>query len=252
MESRLTIDLNADLGETDGDLALMSVVTSANVACGGHAGDHRSMAEAVEAALVNAVVIGAHASYPDRAGFGRVDLDLRAVDVASSVAKQVTDLTEVALAHGATVAYLKLHGALYHRVGRDLECAEAILQELAEAGLGPLIVLAQPGAALMEAAGRLGWGEVEEGFCDRAYRAGGTLVDRREAGSVLEDTAAVVRQALSLAVDGGVRAADGAWVALRPGSLCLHGDTPGAITLARAIRHGLEHVGVAIKPFAGR
>jgi len=252
MPSPLRIDLNADLGETDGDLALMSVVTSASIACGGHAGDRRTMAEAVEAALVGGVVLGAHASYADRAGFGRVDLDLGVAEVAASVAEQVADLAAVASAHGTSVAYLKLHGALYHRAGRDRECAEAIVRELAIAGMAPLCVLAQPGSALMEAARGAGWEGVEEGFCDRAYRADGTLVDRREPGAVLEDAEAVVGQAVSLAVGGGIRSAGGAWVALRPGSLCVHGDTPGAIDLARAIRRGLERAGVVVEPFAGR
>ena len=139
-------------------------------------------------------------------------------------------------------------------LGEDGEAVQqhAILQALVAAGVGPLSVLAQPGAALLEAARGIGWGEVEEGFCDRAYRGDGSLVDRREAGSVFDDAEAAVGQALSLAVEGGARAADGSWVALRPGSLCVHGDTPGALTMARLIRSRLEQAGVAVEPFAGR
>jgi UPF0271 protein len=245
-----TIDLNADLGEVDGDLDLMAVVSSVNVACGGHAGDTRSMAAAVEEAIAAGVRVGAHPSYPDRAGFGRVELALRSEEIAGVVAEQVAALAAVAGAAGTTVSHLKLHGALYHRAADDAECAEVILQSLQDAGLGPLPVLAQPGAAMAAAARRRGWPSFEEGFCDRAYRSDGSLADRSEHGAVLATPAAAAAQAVEIAVLGGVHAGDGSWVPLRPASLCVHGDSPGALQMARAVRHALEDAGVVIAPFS--
>lgn len=250
MTRLLAIDLNADLGETAGDLALMSVITSANVACGGHAGDRSSMAAAVDAALAHGVAIGAHPSYADHDGFGRVELGLRPAEIASLVEEQVCYLRDVATLAGGRIAYVKLHGALYHRAGRDLECAETILEALERIGVGPSAVLAQPGAAMLTAAQGRGWVGVEEGFCDRLYRPDGTLADRLEPGSVIETPAMAARQAVSLAVDGGTFAGDGTWVALRPASLCLHGDTPDALNAARATRTALEDVGVVVASFA--
>jgi UPF0271 protein len=250
MAATPAIDLNADLGETEGDLALMSVVTSANVACGGHAGDRSSMSAAVQAALTHGVALGAHPSYADRAGFGRVELALRTREIAGSVAEQVAALRDVAVQSGAAIAYLKLHGALYHRASRDRECAEAILDALGGIDGSPSAVLAQPGAALLRAARERGWVGVEEGFCDRLYRSDGTLADRLEPGSVIASAAAAARQAVCLAAEGGVYASDGTWVELRPASLCVHGDTPGALAAARSIRSALEAAGVVVTPFA--
>ncbi|HXY43804.1 MAG TPA: 5-oxoprolinase subunit PxpA [Acidimicrobiales bacterium] len=245
------IDLNADLGETEGDLALLSVVTSANVACGGHAGDAESMTAAVESALAHGVTIGAHPSYRDRSNFGRLELELPVEEIAADVADQVEELFGLARLRGATVSYVKLHGALYHRAARDGACAEAILQALEDAGLGPLPVLAQPRAALLEAARARGWSGAEEAFCDRSYRPDGSLVDRSEPGAVLVSPSAAARQAVELALEGRVRAIDGSWLQLRPASLCLHGDTPGALEVARAARRALERAGAVLAPFAG-
>ncbi len=218
------VDLNADLGEIPGDLVLMEVVTSANIACGGHAGDARSMSEAVKAAADHGVHVGAHPSYPDREGFGRVER----YEAPEVVARQVREQVE-ALASLGEVHYVKLHGALYHRANNDPALAEAILEVL------PVHhVLAQVGALLSGARER-GWGTTEEGFCDRAYREDGTLVPRGEPGAVLEDEAEVVRQAIRLAP--------------RVGSLCLHGDTPGALAFARRVRAALEESGIEVRPF---
>ena len=245
------IDLNADLGESDGDLALMSIVTSANVACGGHAGDTASMTAAVGAARAHGVTIGAYPSYRDRPNFGRRELNVPPEKVAAEVTHQVQALCRLAELQGAAVSYLKLHGALYHRAGRDPACAEAILQSLADAGLGPLPVLAQPGAALLKAARARGWMGAEEAFCDRSYRPDGSLLDRSEPGALLLRPEAAARQAVELALDGGVRTADGSWLELRPASLCVHGDTPSALEVARAVRRALENAGAVIAPFAG-
>lgn len=221
------IDLNADLGEIAGDLALMEVVTSANIACGAHAGDDATMAEAMRLAVRYGVSPGAHPSYEDRAGFGRVERNDPPEEVASAVAAQVERLA----AHG-TVSYVKLHGALYHRANNDPEMAAAILEVLPVRH-----VLAQPGCFVDEATAR-GLGVTLEGFCDRAYRRDGTLVPRGEPGAVLEEPDEVENQAVRLARSGGV------------GSLCLHGDTPGAVGLARRVRGALAREGIEVVGFA--
>lgn len=219
------VDLNADLGEVEGDLALMAIVTSANVACGGHAGDAATMAAALAEAAARGVVVGAHPSYLDREGFGRRECDAPPRLVARQVAEQVERLCAL-----GEVRYVKLHGALYHRANHDAALAEAILEAL------PVHhVLAQPGH-LVEAARRRGFGATIEGFCDRAYNKDGSLVDRSLPGALLTDPAAVVAQAVTLAG--------------RVGSLCLHGDTPGALELATVVRRGLVEAGVDLSPFA--
>lgn len=225
-----SIDLNADLGEVAGDLGVMPMLTSANVACGGHAGDERSMAEAVAAAAANGVAVGAHPGYPDRRHFGRADRDDPAAVVAEQVAEQVAVLLSV-----GEVRYVKLHGALYHRANRDRETANAILDGLE--ALPVRHVLAQPGH-LLDLARERGWGATVEGFCDRRYLADGTLADRGEPGSVLHDPAEVAAQAVQLAGDG------------RVGSLCVHGDTPGALQLAASVREALERHAVELRSFA--
>lgn len=249
-----TIDLNADLGETPGDLVLMDVVTSANVACGGHAGDTSTMAQAVEAAVRRGVVVGAHPSYPDRERFGRVELGLPAHEVATAVVEQVQRLAEVASTFGRTarVSYLKLHGALYHRAGRDAELADRLLASLEEVGLGPVPVLAQPGSVLLATGARRGWEPVEEGFCDRAYRGDGTLADRSQPNAVLSSPKEAAAQAVALACRGALVTTEGTVLALRPASLCLHGDSPHALEMAVAVRDALRASGVAIAPFAER
>ncbi|MGO9559217.1 MAG: LamB/YcsF family protein [Acidimicrobiales bacterium] len=219
------VDLNADLGEMPGDLALMEVVTSASIACGGHAGDDATMSAAVEAAAAHGVTVGAHPSYPDRDNFGRSERSDPPEVVAAQVAAQVERLCEM-----TAVNYVKLHGALYHRANRDAETADAILDLLPVRH-----VLAQPGQLLDRARAR-GWGASEEGFCDRAYRADGTLLDRSEPGAVLTDDDDVVRQAVRLAS------------VFR--SLCVHGDTPSAVRLAKRVRDALLREGLVLRPFA--
>ena len=218
------IDLNADLGEQPGDLALMGVVTSANVACGGHVGDDETMARAAALALDRGVAVGAHPSYPDRDHFGRRAMQMAPGEIAEAVAEQVERLAAV-----AAVRYVKLHGALYHRANEDEEVAAAILEVLPVRH-----VLSQPGRLTEEALAR-GFSVTEEGYCDRAYRPDGRLVGRDEPGSVLSG-AEVVRQAVALSA--------------RFRSLCVHGDTPGALELAIGVRRALEEVGHELAPFA--
>lgn len=221
------IDLNADLGETKGDLDLMEVVTSANVACGGHAGDEVTMAAAHAAARAHGVVVGAHPSYADREGFGRRERHDPPEAVAAEVLAQVT-----ALASLGEVAYVKLHGALYHRANSDAALADALVAALETTAVRHLLAL--PGA-LATAGARRGFLITVEGFCDRAYGPDGSLVDRAEPGALLHGEAAL-DQAVRLV--GTV------------GSLCVHGDSPGALDLARAVRRRLESEGVVVAPFA--
>jgi len=222
-----SVDLNADLGEevTD-DAALLGIVTSANVACGYHAGNASIMAFVCERAAELGVSVGAQVSYDDRPRFGRVPMDVAFDVLREQVADQVGTLSAIAAAAGTTVRYVKPHGALYHRVLDDVEQAGAVLD-----GSGDLLVLTMPGrlASAARAAGR----EVRlEGFPDRRYTDAGRLVDRSRAGAVLTDSEAIVAQALALADDVD--------------SLCLHGDTEGAVAHATAVRRALEGAGFGL------
>lgn len=225
------VDLNADLGEevTD-DAALLAVVTSANVACGYHAGSPAIMRAVCEGAAERGVSVGAQVSYADRPGFGRVAVDVAYEILREQVAHQVGLLVEAATAAGTEVRYLKPHGALYHRVLDDEEQAAAVL-----AGSGTLPVLGMPGELLDQAAGS-GRPVLLEGFPDRAYAADGRLVARTEPGAVLDDSAAIAARAVELAP--------------RVHSLCVHGDTPGAVAHARAVRAALEDAGWRLRGLA--
>ncbi|MYW63724.1 5-oxoprolinase subunit PxpA [Streptomyces sp. SID8379] len=249
------IDLNADLGEGFGrwtltdDEALLSVVTSANVACGFHAGDPSVMRRVCERAAERGVRIGAQVSYRDLAGFGRRAMDVPADELAAEVAYQIGALRVFAEAAGATVAYVKPHGALYNRTVRDDEQARAVIAGVQLAG-GALPVLGLPGSRLLAVAGEAGLTPVREAFADRAYTPEGTLVPRREPHAVVEDADAVVRRSVGFAVDGGVEAVDGTRVAVAARSLCVHGDTPGAARIAARVRAALEDAGVTVGAFA--
>jgi UPF0271 protein len=224
------VDLNADLGEevTD-DAGLLEVVTSANVACGFHAGTPATMRAVCAGAARRGVVVGAQVSYRDREGFGRVARDVPFEVLRDEVAEQVATLEAIAREHGTSVRYLKPHGALYHRVTDDPEQASAVL-----AGSANLPVLGFPGSRLLALATAAGRAAYVEGFPDRGYRDG-RLVDRSEPDALLEDTASIARQAVDLA--GEVA------------SLCVHGDSPGAVAHAHAVRRALEAAGYRLAPF---
>jgi UPF0271 protein len=254
-----SVDLNADVGEAvaagrdggaddGGDAVLLGLVTSASVACGFHAGDPSTMRRTVQEAARRGVVVGAHPSYPDRAGFGRHDMDVPPARVADEVLYQVGALDALARASGTAVRYVKPHGALYHRLATDADCASAVASALH--ALGDLVVLAPPGAVVLDAAAALGMAVATEAFADRAYRADGGLVPRAEPGAVIHDPAEVARRAVALAVDHRVATVDGTELALEADSICLHGDTPGAEAIARRVRHALEEAGVTLCPFA--
>ncbi|MEV0092715.1 5-oxoprolinase subunit PxpA [Streptomyces sp. NPDC050738] len=250
-----TIDLNADLGEGFGrwtltdDEALLSVVTSANVACGFHAGDPSTMRRVCELAAERGVRIGAQVSYRDLAGFGRRAMDVPAGELADEVAYQIGALEVFARAAGSRVAYVKPHGALYNRTVHDEDQAVAVVAGVRIAG-GGLPVLGLPGSLLLAAAAKAGLPPVEEAFADRAYTARSTLVPRTEPGAVIHDGDAVVARALTMARDRSVTAITGEPLAVHAKSLCLHGDTPGAAALAQRVRRELTAAGVELEPFA--
>ncbi|WP_336054212.1 LamB/YcsF family protein [Streptomyces sp. CA2R101] len=249
------IDLNADLGEGFGrwqltdDEALLSVVTSANVACGFHAGDPATMRRVCELAAERGVVIGAQVSYRDLAGFGRRAMEVPPKELSAEITYQIGALDVFARAAGTRVRYVKPHGALYNRCVHDKEQAGAVIDGIRAAG-GGLPVLGLPGSRLHEAAGRAGLPVVGEAFADRAYTDEGTLVPRREPGAVVHDADEVVKRALGMARDRTVTSRGGRRLALTARSLCLHGDTPGAADLARRVRSELAAAGVRIRSFA--
>ncbi len=245
------VDLNADLGETvDGaptadDEAMFAVVSSASVATGGHAGDAASMRLAVERAARHGVAVGAHPSYPDRAGFGRAPMDLASAELTAAVSEQLGALR----AAGADIRYVKPHGALYHAAGVDPELARALVRavvELSEA-LGRAVPVLALGDALAEASEAQGLPFVREAFLDRGYAPDGRLVPRGMPGAVLHDPAAVAFRAVRLAREGVVEALDGTLVVANAASLCLHGDTPESVAMARAVRAALDGAGVDVR-----
>lgn len=246
------IDLNADLGEGLGpwrlgdDLALMSIVSSANVACGFHAGDPVIMRRTCAAAVERGVVIGAQVSYRDLSGFGRREMDVAPEELTAEVLYQIAALDGIARAEGDRVRYVKPHGALYNRIVRDPVQAEAVAAAV-EAYDPGLPVLTLPGSALHQVTDLT---IVNECFADRAYTPAGTLVSRREPGAVIEDVAQVTERALRMAVEGVVEATDGTRIRVDARSICVHGDTPGAVELAQAVRRSLEEAGVPLKAFA--
>jgi UPF0271 protein len=249
------VDLNSDLGEGFGqwrlgdDDALLSVVTSANVACGFHAGDPVIMRRTCELAARRGVAVGAQVGYRDLAGFGRRFIDVDPAELVNDVVYQLGALDAFARLAGTRVAYVKPHGALYNAIVHHEAQARAVAEAVARFGPG-LPVLGLPGSAWLRAAAGAGLRPVAEAFADRAYTPEGTLVPRREPGAVLHDPAEIVARCLRMVAEGVVTAVDGSDVPLRVESLCVHGDTPGAVDIARRVRDGLAGAGVALRPFA--
>jgi UPF0271 protein len=249
------MDLNSDLGETvDGvptadDDALFALVTSANVACGFHAGDARSMRASCRLAAENGVTLGAHVSYDDREGFGRRDLEVSPDRLHADVLVQLRALAAAADEAGVSIRYVKPHGALYNRIVHDRAQADAVASAVAAFSPG-LPLLGLPGSRIEAAAAAVGSPFYREAFVDRGYRPDGTLVPRGEAGAVLTSGDAVADRAVQLARTGRVRAADGTMLDLAVDSLCLHGDTPGAVGMAREVRAALTAAGVPLRSFA--
>jgi UPF0271 protein len=250
----VAIDVNSDLGESFGvwrlgdDEAMLDVVTSANVACGFHAGDPSVLRATCSMAVARSVAIGAQVSYPDLVGFGRRHLDMAPDELRDAVLYQLGALDAFAQVAGSEIAYVKPHGALYHVAATHPAAAQAIVAAAAEYDPS-LAVLGLPGSELLAAADAAGLEAVPEAFADRAYRADGGLVPRREAGSVLTDPDDVAARAVRLASDNEVIAADGSVVSVRARSICVHGDTPGAVDIARAVRAALDDAGIGVYRF---
>ena len=245
-----SIDLNADLGEGVGDdAALMQLVTSANIACGGHAGGGAVMRTALTQARDHGVTAGAHPGYADRANFGRVVVPMTADAITAMVAAQVTAACNMAAEVGHRIAYVKPHGALYNLAATDAAVSGAICDALHPTGL---VLLCLSGSVTERVARATRIPVAAEIFADRAYRPDGTLVPRGTPGAVIHDAQAVVARVLDMLRTGTVTAIDGSTLPLAMDSLCLHGDTPGAVTLARLLRAAIIAEGVRIAPFATR
>ncbi len=249
-----TVDLNADLGEGFGiwrlgdDDALLQVVTSANVACGFHAGDPSTMRRVCAGAAAAGVAVGAQVSYRDLTGFGRRFIDVEPAELAADVLYQLAALDGIARAEGSRVRYVKPHGALYNATVAHEAQARAVVAAVV-AHDPALPVLGLPGSALLRAAEAAGLRPVPEGFADRGYTPDGGLVPRGQPGALVHDPAEVAARALRMAVEGTVLAVDGSTVRADVASICVHGDTPGAVDLARAVRTALRQAGVTPAPF---
>jgi UPF0271 protein len=246
-----TIDLNADLGEGDAyDAELLQVVSSCNIACGGHAGDAASIAATMRDAMANGVSVGAHPAYPDREGFGRRSGFMAGEPLREALRNQLEGFGEVADELGATITHVKPHGALYTDAVVDANLADVIASTVAELPGKPLLV-GQADTELETAARTHGLGFIAEAFVDRAYQPNGQLVPRSQDGAVHGDIERIQRQAVNLARDGEVTAQDGSTLTVRADTLCIHGDTPGAAAAARAVREALEQEGVNIRGVDG-
>jgi UPF0271 protein len=248
------IDINADLGEGFGvwrlgdDDAMLGIVTSANVACGFHAGDPAGLVRVCRSAAEAGVRIGAQVSYRDLAGFGRRFIDIAAEDLLADVVYQIGALQAIAHACGSAVCYVKPHGALYNTIvtNREQAAAVAAAVRLVDATLP---VLGLTGSVFFDEAARAGLRTVAEAFADRAYRPDGQLVSRREPGAVLHDPDEIAQRVVRMVTSGDVTAVDGTQVAITAESVCVHGDSPGAVQIAAAVRDQLKAAGVEIQAF---
>jgi UPF0271 protein len=241
------IDLNADLGEGEThDAEIMALVSSCNIACGGHIGDVSSMERALQLAKTNCVAVGAHPAYPDRDGFGRGRFNISTKDLVASLEKQVDALVAVATRMSIQVSHLKPHGALYNEAAKDITLAHMIAQVAADLLPGARLV-GPPASALLEAARQAGLGFIAEGFADRAYSDDGTLVKRSQQGAVLEGDHERCQQALQMAEHQQVKTISGKTITLPVSTICLHGDGTGALESARRIRAALEQVGFLVQ-----
>ena len=250
------IDLNSDLGESLGtwrlgdDEAMLDVVTSANVACGFHAGDSLTLQQTCALAVERGVVIGAQVGYRDLAGFGRRFIDMDAAELTADVVYQIGALEMLARVAGGRVAYVKPHGALYTAIVSHEDQAAAVVE--AVVAVDPdLPVMGLPGSTFLALAEAAGLRTITEAFADRAYTPDGALVSRRDPGAVLHDPAVVADRMVRLVTEGRITAIDGTEISVRADSICTHGDSPGAVETARAVRRALTDAGVTIAPFIG-
>lgn len=248
------IDLNSDLGESYGawsmgdDSAMLAVVSSANIACGFHAGDPSGIWKTVKAAAENGVSIGAHVSYPDRVGFGLRDMDVTSEELIADVIYQIGALKGMAAAANTRVTYVKPHGALYNRIANDARQGQAVIDAIK--AIDPsLVLMGLAGAPILDLARTSGLSTMAEAFADRAYTQQGQLVSRREAGAVLHDAEKIASRMVQLARQGTLEAIDGSVIKVEAQSICVHGDSPGAVAIAQEIRRRFEAEGIAVQPF---
>jgi UPF0271 protein len=241
------IDLNADLAEEAGDDgALYPYLSSANVCCGRHAGGPAAMTKAVQAAIKHDVVIGAHVGYEDRENFGRFDVEMEYDALRKLTFDQIHDLLDIVNAAGATMKYVKPHGALYHRIGNDPEQAAAVVDAIAE--INPELHVLVPDTEIIKStASKAGLTVIHEFFADRAYLPAGTLVPRTVADSVLHDAEQISERVLGWLEHGSIAASDGTQISVDAKSICLHGDTPGAVESAASIYNRCKSAGYEIK-----
>ncbi|GAB2935355.1 5-oxoprolinase subunit PxpA [Rhodococcus aerolatus] len=250
------VDLNSDVGESFGrwtlgdDEAVLGSVTSANVACGFHAGDPTTLRRTCELAVAGGVVVGAQVGYRDLAGFGRRFIDVSPRELVDDVLYQLGALEALCRVSGTRVRYVKPHGALYNAVVHHEAQARAVVDAVADYD-ADLPLLGLPGSVLLAAAEARGLRAVPEAFADRGYTPDATLVPRTEPGALLDDPDAVAARVLRLVTEGVVTAVDGSDVAVAAESVCLHGDSPGAVAMSRAVRAALDDAGVAVAPFVG-
>jgi UPF0271 protein len=249
------IDLNSDLGEGYGawkmgdDATMLSLVSSANVACGFHAGDPATILATLKEAARRGVAVGAHVSYPDRVGFGRRPMDVSPSDLTADVIYQIGALQGLAAAAGTRVVYVKPHGALYNTIAHHAQQADAVIAGIR--AIDPsLTLMGLAGTAILARAEAAGLATVAEAFADRAYTPDGDLASRREPNAVLHDPALVAARMLRLVTEGVIEANDGSLVRLRADSICIHGYSPGAVRIASRVRETLVGAGVAIVPFS--
>ncbi|WP_409308700.1 LamB/YcsF family protein [Pectobacterium sp. B1J-3] len=248
------IDLNSDLGESFGqwkmgdDIAILELVSSANIACGFHAGSPAGLRETLRAAHQRGVSVGAHVGYPDLVGFGRRAMDIASDELTADVIYQLGALQGLAQSVGTTVRYVKPHGALYNTIAYDERQALAVIDAmLAYDPQLPLVGLA--GSPILQLAQQKGLKTVAEAFADRAYHSDGRLVSRREKGAVLHDPEQVAQRMLQMVTDGGVTSIEGDFTPVQADSICVHGDSPGAIAMAAQVRVLLEANGITIRSF---
>lgn len=247
------IDLNCDMGElpeaiADGTQeALMQSITSANVACGGHAGDEHTMRTTIQQALRHNVAVGAHPGYPDRANFGRLELKMSPQEVAASVFEQVKAFADAAAACGASVVHVKPHGALYNQAVKNSELARAIADGVAKWNRR-VVLVGLAGSPMLDVFSEAGFAVAAEAFADRRYEPDGTLRSRKFDDALLRNPAEAAQQALRIVERGTVIASDGSEVAVNAQTICIHGDTPGAVQIAAEVARTLHAVGVKIQP----
>jgi UPF0271 protein len=242
-----SIDINADLGEGEAfDNNLYPLISSANIACGYHAGDAQTMRASVRAALRHDVAIGAHPSLDDRASFGRTWIDVPAADLHRQIVDQVTALLRICGEEGAELTYVKAHGALYNRAAVDAAVADVVARAIGAVDPS-LQVFTPPGSQMERIATQQGIPVIREAFADRAYNADGTLVSRETAGAVLHDPEAITRRMIGLVTRGEIVAHDGSTIALAADTICIHSDTPGAVEIATTLRQRLAEHGIDIR-----